>query len=310
MEQYANKPQTTLSAAITGTGSTSCTVTSGATFPSSGTFRVLIDTEIIKVTGVSGTTWTIARGDGGTTAATHGNGSTIYGIVTKESLDALVSILGNGTEVSNRRVLNIIGGYVADNSGSSRADIDVGSPFETAYTKPSASFVWVNQGTASVTTNSRGAIFVRAPAAGGNAPRGYMIAVPATPYTITAKLVGSCYDVDYNGFGIGWADTGNSKFHAAVCYKNNIQVNRLTYSAYSSTDGTANAGLVSQYYWFQAVDNGTNRSIKISIDGENWMDVWSGANTTWITPTHVGVYVESNNGTYDAAALLASWKQT
>ena len=46
---------TTLSAAITTTTATSCTVTDATTFPATGNFRIKIDAEILLVTGVAGT---------------------------------------------------------------------------------------------------------------------------------------------------------------------------------------------------------------------------------------------------------------
>ncbi|MFF4403606.1 hypothetical protein [Streptomyces sp. NPDC001404] len=75
----ATKPgSTTLSAAITTTGATSMTVTSAAAFPSSGTYYIQIDSEVIAVTAGQGTTtWTITRGANGSTAATHSNGATV-----------------------------------------------------------------------------------------------------------------------------------------------------------------------------------------------------------------------------------------
>ena len=59
METFANQSVTTLSAAITTTTATSCTVTDATTFPATGNFRIKIDAEILLVTGVAGTTFTI-----------------------------------------------------------------------------------------------------------------------------------------------------------------------------------------------------------------------------------------------------------
>lgn len=75
------KPQaTTLSAAITTTGALSCTVTSASGFPGSGTYYVQIDSEVIGITAGQGTTsWTITRGQNGSTAATHLIGATVTG---------------------------------------------------------------------------------------------------------------------------------------------------------------------------------------------------------------------------------------
>jgi len=75
---------TTLNGAITATtggnnsSSTEITLTSTTGFPSTGTNHILIGTEEISYTGISGNKITgIGRGARGTTAATHSNGATV-----------------------------------------------------------------------------------------------------------------------------------------------------------------------------------------------------------------------------------------
>src|SRR6185312_7740195 len=73
-------PATTLSAAITTTGQTTINVTSAAGFPGSGNYQVQIDSEVLTVTGGQGTTtWTVTRGQNGSTAATHSSAAVITG---------------------------------------------------------------------------------------------------------------------------------------------------------------------------------------------------------------------------------------
>ena len=88
------KPQsTTLSAAITSTSATSCTVTSASGFPGSGNYYVQVDSEVIEVTGGQGTTtWTIARGANGSTAATH----LISAMVTGGNVPGGAGVITNG----------------------------------------------------------------------------------------------------------------------------------------------------------------------------------------------------------------------
>jgi len=70
---------TTLAAAIATTGATSCTVRDVADFPVSGTFHVVVDSEKILVSAGAGTTsWTIARGQDGTSPATHALGANVW----------------------------------------------------------------------------------------------------------------------------------------------------------------------------------------------------------------------------------------
>jgi hypothetical protein len=86
--QYANNPSTTLAGAITA-GATSISVASAADFPTKGKFTIIVDSEIMLVTGVAGTVWTVERGVEDTVAASHTNNTPVTGILTKGSfLDA------------------------------------------------------------------------------------------------------------------------------------------------------------------------------------------------------------------------------
>lgn len=92
---------TTLSAAISTTGATSMTVTSAAQFPGSGNYYVLIDSEIVQVTGGQGTTtWTIVRGALGTTAATHSNGAAVGGLALVREALTTSKTINSGDTVS------------------------------------------------------------------------------------------------------------------------------------------------------------------------------------------------------------------
>lgn len=73
-ERWANNPTTTLLGDITNSA-TSITVNSASGFPSTKQFHILIDGEIMLVTSVSGTTWTVTRGYETSTAATHNDGA-------------------------------------------------------------------------------------------------------------------------------------------------------------------------------------------------------------------------------------------
>jgi hypothetical protein len=81
IERFTNDSSSTLNGAINNSV-TSLDVTSAATFPSSPQFRIKIDTELLLVTGVAGTTFTVTRGVEGTTAASHSNGATVIHILT------------------------------------------------------------------------------------------------------------------------------------------------------------------------------------------------------------------------------------
>ncbi len=83
---------TTLNGGITDSA-LSLVVASAANFPASGTFDVRIDSELITVTAVSGTTFTITRAVGtpATTAVAHLSGATIKQVLTKRALEAKIT---------------------------------------------------------------------------------------------------------------------------------------------------------------------------------------------------------------------------
>jgi len=89
-EQYANNAQTTLSASIA-SGSTTLTVASAASFPTSGNFRIKIDSEYLLVTAVSGTTFTVTRGIESTLAASHASGATVTHVLTAGGLQQIIA---------------------------------------------------------------------------------------------------------------------------------------------------------------------------------------------------------------------------
>lgn len=85
MEQFANNAATTLNGTITA-AATSLVVTSAATFPTTGNFRILIDSELMLVTAVSGTTFTVVRALEGTGAVGHNSGVPVTSILTVGAL--------------------------------------------------------------------------------------------------------------------------------------------------------------------------------------------------------------------------------
>jgi hypothetical protein len=75
---YQVNPRTTTRPTATTAAQPSITVASAAGFPTSGNYYIRIDNEVMQVTGGQGTTtWTVARGQLGTAAATHLSGAVV-----------------------------------------------------------------------------------------------------------------------------------------------------------------------------------------------------------------------------------------
>jgi hypothetical protein len=95
LEQFSNGAQTTLNGTIASNVS-SLIVTSAALFPATGNFRILIDSELMLVTGVSGNTFTVTRSIEGTAPSIHQNGAPVTEVLTAGGLAQTIADNLNG----------------------------------------------------------------------------------------------------------------------------------------------------------------------------------------------------------------------
>jgi type II secretory pathway pseudopilin PulG len=72
----ADTPTTSLQSAVTD-AATSLTVTSTGGFPTAAPFRIKIGNEVMSVVALSGSTWTVSRGQDATTPAAHSAGAVV-----------------------------------------------------------------------------------------------------------------------------------------------------------------------------------------------------------------------------------------
>lgn len=89
-EKYSNFGQSTLNGSITDSATT-LTVTAAGTFPASPQFRLLIGSELLLVTGVAGSVFTVTRGIESTTPVAHSDLATVTELFTKGSLDQILA---------------------------------------------------------------------------------------------------------------------------------------------------------------------------------------------------------------------------
>lgn len=128
IEQLANNALTTLAAAI-GADDTTLSVTSHAAFPSAAQFRVLIQSELILVTGGAGSsTWTVTRGIEGTSPAAHAPGAVVAHVLTAGALDAFVHAPSGVTpgSYSNADITVAADGRITSAASRSRGSFGAG----------------------------------------------------------------------------------------------------------------------------------------------------------------------------------------
>lgn len=296
-EQFTNNATTTLSAAITSTGATSLSVTSASGFPSVGNFRILIGSEILKVTAVSGTTFTVVRGVEGTSAATHLNASAVSLVLTAGSLTQLVK-----DNIFVDSGVPILGIY--DNSGS---------PIT------SSSFTAIN-GNSSTITDDGNTITISAPIQSGVNLTYLYIAQPTPPYAyVGAFRVATMGDgTNSPGFGLAMMDSGTGDLIAMQCYLNNsapgvnFQVEKTTITSFTSAIVGPGAGqFIGDLLWIKMSSDGTHVHFYISPNGITWVDFGAVTIASYLTtPDRVGFFADNNNnGQGPLVVNCAAWQR-
>lgn len=311
-EQFTNGPSTTLASTIL-LGATSLTVNDATGFPTTGNFRIRIDSEIILVTAVSGTTFTITRAQEGTTAAGHSGGATVTHVLTAGALEAFREDNIGAGAIANRPTVGETGRIYIPNDGLI-FQRDNGTTWQSfgplyKFVQPPAvsSFTWRNQGTATA-TDQGGRIYLTDPVHVAVAYRWLYRPNPGATFTVTTAL--RALIEGYNGsgsseFGLGFADPTAGKVafirwrftngNQAVCsvgYNNNNDATFATHQNTAYAHGDERPGI----YWLRCVMGASNREYWISFDGVNWIQSYSESKTLNFTPTHVAL-IWSNIGT-------------
>lgn len=328
VEQYANAAQDTLNGSI-GSGDGTLVVNSAGEFPSSGNFRILIDSEILLVTAVSGTTFTITRGVEGTSAASHSNGATVTHVLTRDGLKALGTVLHPSDSYATLNAASLnegVVGFPTDGMFFVRhgaAAKEWWGP-DYPFTPPvDGDFAWVNQEGASVDT-TYGGIHLNAPAGGTGADLRIRVkTAPSTPYTITAFLLPNIINKPFHSYGLLFRESGTGELHvfdivaaqSASGAQNQYLVLRSgKFNSPTSFNASYQEVVMPQWLnWLQISDDGVNRICRISPNGRHWSVIHSIGRTDFLTADQVGFYAGAENSVtpnLDVSVTLLSWKQT
>jgi hypothetical protein len=122
-EQFSNLAITVLLGGINNV-QTSLVVDDATGFPTTGDFRIVVDRELMLVTAVSGTTFTVTRGIESTTAATHNDGAKVAHVLTVASLTKAIE---QTTGVVANAEPSFILSSTGDTRGSYAVDMQVAS---------------------------------------------------------------------------------------------------------------------------------------------------------------------------------------
>lgn len=182
-------------------------------------------------------------------------------------------------------------------------------------------WVWQNQGTATVDT-TKGGIIMTIAAAAADSVKIYEFTPPATPYTVTAAILP---DLDISAtaaaIGIGLKETGTGKLYAfgvGVDATGGAGTANIAYISYKYTSPTvfsaayfSGVKLMSTFWffsrliWLRITDDGTNRISYISKDGLFWIQTQTISRTDFLTPARVFIFANNKNSKQQRFHLLS-----
>lgn len=302
-EKFTNIGQSTLGGDINDSVTT-LSVASASSFPADGNFRILIGSEIMLVTGVSGTTFTVVRGREGTTAASHTTGDSVTLVLTADSVVRFLKDnipLAGATELPPQNSLT-------DSTG---ATID------------STDLTWVNQDSSTVTDLSNGNISMVTP---GNAGLHLLVkSAPTPPWVFTASVIAGNHTLDTNWCGLCVRESGTGKIIIAFVRGSNDSgyegVDQIGVAYWSDPDTVvSNPGNATAFntvgrnaQWIRISDNNTNLICEFSNDGINWTQFYSASRTALLTGgvDQIGIFVGCEAAAaYKTSLIVTHWSET
>lgn len=328
-ETFRNLAYTQLNGGIDDTVTT-VTVDSAMGF-TGGDFRILIDSEVMKVTGVSGLDLTVVRHQEGTIAASHADDAPVYHVLTA---DALAAHEQNDLTVrdtyANKPAAGVAGRLFLPTDGSF-LELDNGVTWEKCgpiwpMTPPAVTDLTVS-GIASTLVENKGTLLFTTTYTSALTLRSVTKAYPTPPFTLEVAFL-PCFGDGMNtrlGMGLGIQDSASGKIQAygraaASSYLASMcGENFATYTTYTSAidgwDGSygRNNLFDSSIAWIKYQDDESNRIISFSADGVAWMQMVSLAVDNYLTPTRIGFFMDGDmgdNSYYSNPQMtILHWKQ-
>jgi hypothetical protein len=292
-----------------GSGTMTLTAGNGAYLPSSGDFWLSYNNgsgtiRIFKVTARSTDTLTVTAVSGeGAGDGNISSGETLRWALSVDALDQLrQDIIQTGAYASAtaQKAGNI---YLP--SDSSYVMRDTGAAFAnwgpvSALTRPATSgWSWANQNSGSV-DQSQGPLVITANQINGSGGSIYYRSTPATPFTATFVVRWQAYNTNFFNHGVCLYETGTGKVITLGPTNGSIlRLGKWSSTTTLSTNADYPGWAPDFPVWFQVGDDGTNITLKYSVDGVygKWYTALSEAKATFFTtaPDAYGFFFHKNN---------------
>ncbi len=303
MELFKNVPITTLAGNVNNSSDpVVLSVVSAALFPTTGNFRILIGSELLKVTSVSGTDFTAVRATEGTSIASHTTGDTVQLILTADSLDQTIK---------DRFVVDVANNYNAANaelftannvpaSSIKQTHSYLGLPYAPIHEFDPTGWTWFNQGSATFTRTGLYSSLFSMPTAGGN------IRGAVTPFSSSQTLEAWIQPTNQT------QGSGDTPAYG-LCIANSSNDKKVNYWARYRTSGGFPIYDLSREYWSDNTTYGGSQSsvqliiptpvflLRMSDDGAG--NVTSSYSTDGLNFIVHDVYAYSGNFTADRCGV-------
>lgn len=291
-EQIKNNASTTLSGSINNSV-TSITVASATGFPSSGNFRIKVESELMLVTAVAGTTWTVTRGIENTSAAAHANAVSVIHVLTEKGLETYVGeYIQTGTlaslpsaEKAGRLYLPNDGVSILRDTGTLWDGI---GPAWKLIVPADSGYSWGNQQTASYTARNDG-ILISGGTAGSSqwTLRGRVKnrAGTSTGYKLTVGMMSFLSNANFAMAGIGLYESSSGKCEFIRCHSDNgsprasmSRTTALQTGTLSDLGTSVEIGYFGSFpliHWMQIEQTSTDLVYKYSTNQVDWFTLRS-----------------------------------
>lgn len=180
--------------------------------------------------------------------------------------------------------------------------------FQVSYPS-AASFSWVNQGSATA-NNTAGPLFFSSPAESGDNIKLLVTNTPTAPYTAIMGFRPTNPGVNYTTVGMALRESSSGKLVTFnFSYGNGFSISSSKWNSVSSWSGAYFDMPIHTggYIWYKIYDNNTARYYYYSIDGQNFLQLYSVSRTDFITPDQIGFFVNVNNASWPSGIEIFHW---
>lgn len=239
---------------------TTLAVVDGSVFPATGDFRLLVGSELMLCTARSGNNLTVARGQEGTTAASHASSASVWLVLTQAAVQRYLRDNLPGAD-GGRAPLRLV---TASGTPLSASD----------FTKLDGSIA------SSLADVAGGIVATKAGKTGGYDNSIYYRTAPTAPYKVSVCLSAYTFNITGGTFHVGFRESASGKLVTFGVRLLNPAVFSTKWSAlntpvgdYIGFDTTHFQFIMPQ--WLQLEDDGSHFIFSMSMDGMNWITLLS-----------------------------------